>query len=144
MLKIQKNYNNSQKHSFCYKIKSVFVDNHTFLVYLLTFKEWWEHLVCDFSQHFVGLLIHLRLVVVNFAVRIYDEHFWKRHSNVHITHRISISVSKAAIEGRLIIWKQFYDVLEARNLEHLGFSEDNFSAKGVHQTIWAHKNGPRG
>ena len=144
MLKIQENYNNSQKTTSFLDNEECFCWKSYVLVYLLTFKEWWEHLVCNFSQHFVGLLIHLRLVVVNFAVRIYDEYFWKRHSNVHITHRICVSISKAAIKGRLITWKQFHNVFEARNLENLGFSEDYFSTKGMHKTIRAHKNRPGG
>lgn len=107
-------------------------------MHLLTFEKRREHLIGHLCQHLVSLLVHLRFVVVNFPVRINYKHFRKRHSYIHVTNCVCVSISKATIERCLITWKELNYVFETGNFEHLRFPENDFSAEGVHQAVRTH------
>ena len=72
---------------------------------LLTIDNSWEHLFCHFGELIVSFLVVRLLDLRDLALRVDYEHFTKRHPYIHITHSVRLTVSKAAVKRRLLLWE---------------------------------------
>ena len=87
--------------------------------HLLTVVNSWEHLLCHLSEFIIRLLV-VRLITLSYHAKPVDyENFTKRHTHIHVTHRICLSVTKTTVERLLVSREKLQYILETRYLEDL-------------------------
>jgi len=113
-------------------------------VHLLTINDGRVHLFCQFCQLAVSLLVVGLLALSYLSIWVDDEYFAQRDSHVNVTNCIGFTVSKSTVKRGLVFREELQDILEAGNLEYLGFAQDYFSVKRPKQTVWTHDQGTLG